>query len=174
MSKPGTIFAPQGRNLSDMLEILADPVQYRKHLDELKAKHQEIDDRLGVYRSLEKVQAYHKQVKEDAAVVAKSQKEVSAALAKLEQASKDLTVGKAEFAAACAAHDEEHAARMASLARDISAHLAVVQEHTDSAEVLKLAQAKLASDVARHDARVSKAKEKLAAVVLAIKGVEAL
>ena len=174
MSKPGTILAPQGRNLSDMLEILADPVQYRKHLDELRAKHKEIDDRLGLLTNLEKIQAYHKQVKNEAAQVSKSRKDVEAALAKLEQATKDLAASKVEFAASRVAHDEEHAARMASLARDISAHLAVVQEHEDSAAVLKLAQDKLANDMARHDARVLKAKEKLAGVVQAIKGVEAL
>src|SRR3990167_172640 len=120
MSKPGTILAPQGRNLSNMLEILADPVQYRKHLDQRRAKQKEIDDRLGLLTNLEKIQAYHKQVKDEAVAVSKSRKDVEAALVKLEQASKDLTVRKAEFAASCAARDEEHAARLAAHAREIS------------------------------------------------------
>ena len=174
MSKPGIPTAPPSANVSDMLAILADPVQYRKHLEELKAQHKAIEERLGHYQTLEKIQAYHKQVKEDAAAVSQSRKDVEAALAKLEQASKDLTASKAEFAAVQSAHEQEYTARMAAMARDLSAHLGNVDAHEQAVAALAADRAALADKQAKHDARILKAKEKLAAVVQAIKGVEAL
>ena len=174
MSKPGAIIAPQGRNLADMLEILADPVQYRKHLDELKAKHKEIDDRLGLYNQLDKIQAYHKQVKDEAAAVSKSKADADALWAKLEQSSKDLAASKHTFAANQAALEQEHTDKLSAHARDLSAHLANVQAYEQAVADLAQDRLKLQANVAKHDARLSKAKDKLAAVVDAVKGVEAL
>lgn len=174
MSKPGTLIAPPSKNVSDMLEILADPVKYRQHLDELKAMHKEIDARVGVYNSLEKVSAYHKEVKEEAALVSKSRKDVEAALAKLEQATSALNTSKAEFAASVAQHDMEHTVRMAALAQATNTHLTNITDHEQAVAQLAADRATLSSRQAQQDKRVVKYNEKLVALHAAMKDVEAL
>lgn len=174
MSKQNTQINPPSRNVADMLEILANPDQYRQHLAELKTSHRELEERIGVYNSLEKVRAFDKQVKLDAAEVSKSRVAAEALWTKLEQSSKDLSASKDAFAAHQAELEQEHAYKLAAHARDLSAHLANV--HAYEQDVANLAQdrMKLRADQARHDARMTAAKDKLAAVVDAIKGVEAL
>lgn len=174
MSKPGMPVAPPSGNVSDMLAILADPAQYRKHLEELKATHKDIETRLGLYNTLEKIQAYHKQVKEEAAAASKSAKDAEALWAKVEQASKDVTDRSKRLDGYKVSLDEAHAVRMSTLAKDLSAHLADRAQYEQDMAALAEAKDKLRHEQAKHDARMSKAKDKLAAVVAAVKGVEAL
>ena len=174
MSKPGAIIAPPSQNVSDMLAILADPSKYRQHLDELKAMHKDIEGRLGLYNQLDKIQAYHKDVKEQAAAASKSKAEADALWARLEQAGKELTSRKHALESDHAAREQAQVEARAAHARDVSAHLSALAAHEQAVAALAEDRAKLRTDQARHDARMAKAKEKLAAVTDAIKGVEAL
>ena len=174
MSKPGAIIAPQGRNLADMLEILADPAQYRKHLDELKAKHKEIDDRLGLLNQLDKIQAYHKQVKDEAATVSKSRTDAEALWSKVKQASDTLAERTREFEEHKVVQADAEAEQARALAKERTALQQAGEIHSLNLSSLAEAQAKLRVDHMKHDARMTRAKDALAAVVQAIKGVEAL
>ena len=174
MSKPGIPTAPPSANVSDMLAILADPAQYRQHLEELKAQHKAIEERLGHYRTVEKIQAYHKDVKEQAAAASKSKAEADALWARLEQAGKELTSRKHALESDHAAREQAQVEARAAHARDVSAHLSALEAHEQAVAALADDRAKLRTDQARHDARMAKAKEKLAEVALSIKGVEAL
>lgn len=174
MSKPGMPVAPPSANVSDMLAILADPAQYRKHLEELKATHKDIEARLGLYNSLEKIQAYHKEVKEQAAAVSKSRKEADELWAKVERATKDVADRAKRLDDYKVSLDEAHAVKVATWQKAVRAHQDNLDQYALDKQVLADAQAKLKADQAKHDARMSKAKEKLAAVVQSIKGVEAL
>lgn len=174
MSKPGSLVAPPSANVSDMLAILADPAQYRKHLDELKATHKDIETRLGLYNTLEKIQAYHKEVKDEAASVSKSRKDAEALWAKVKQTSEDVVDRSKRLDDYKTSLDDAHAVRMATLAKDQQLHLADRAQYEQDMAVMAEAQAKLQHNQAKHDARLSKAKDKLAVVVQAIKGIEAL
>ena len=174
MSKQNTQINPPSRNVADMLEILANPDQYRQHLAELKASHRELEERIGVYNTLEKVREFEKQVKLESAAVSKSRADADALWGKVKQTSEQVAARTVELDAYKASLDTAHAERMSSLAKNISVHLANVAQHDHNSADLANAQAKLRADQMKHDARMTKAKDHLKVVVEAVKGVEAL
>lgn len=174
MSKQNTVINPPSRNVADMLEILANPDEYRKHLAELRTTHKELEARIGIYNTLEKVRAFEKEVKLEAADAAKVRTEANKLWTKLEQSSKDLADRKAALDEYKVELDEIQVENAKVLSDEQSKLTSSWADHEQAVATLELAKAKLRADHAKHDARVMKAKDKLAAVVTAIKGVESL
>ena len=174
MSKQNTQINPPSRNVADMLEILANPDQYRQHLAELKASHRELEERIGVYNSLEKVREFEKQVKLESAAVSKSRADAEALWSKVKDASAVLAERTREFEDHKLVQADAEAEQARALAKERTALQQAGEIHSLNLSSLAEAQAKLRADHMKHDARMTRAKDALAAVVQAIKGVEAL
>jgi chromosome segregation ATPase len=163
--------APEIKSMAEMLDVLSKPEEYQKRMSELQAFLGAVEARLAVYNTLEKVQAYHKEVKAEAAAVSKSKAEADALWDKLDQSSKELAADKIELDAYNASMDEHYA----EVKRDLDAASRLLQaaqaEHEQDKVVLAEAQAKLRDNQAKHDARKVQYADKLESLCNAIQGV---
>ena len=154
-----------------MLDVLSKPEEYQKRMAELQSFLTAVEARLSLYKTLEKVEAYHKQVKDEAASASKSRKDAEALWDKVHQASESVAARTAELNAYKVELDEQHMIRTNTLAKDIRVHLADRAEYDAAVASLHEAQAKLKDNQARYDADKLQYKEKLDALHIAMQNV---
>ena len=173
MNKPLHIDAPN-QSITDMLGVLADPDKFRTRMAELQAQQKAVVDAIGIYNSLEKVNAYRQEVKVEAAAVAKSHNEAQQLWGKIKQASEDVALRKQELDEYKASLDERHAENVKALDKTSTALQSAQAAHEDDLTALDAAKAKLHADRAKHDAMKATYKEKLDKLREAMQAVVAL